>query len=744
MARICSCTSAHFGVLTAVLGLALSAGAAGAADNHFLPHGINDWSIAGNWSLGHCPRQLENVFVEATSTLPKIVTYDWSGISSFSTLTVDGNGGYYGEVYHPEFALTTNNLHMSSQGDSYYLLEGPAFLWVDQNMYVGYQLHSHDAYFELETVANWSAGLYVGDLCYVGYGAAGQFAHRAGYAEIDRLYVGQSDVGTYTLQEASGSSLLQINGQFVVGNGHTGTFEHLAGTVNQIGANGLILGLNSDGTGTYNMRGGELNLDHISLAFNGDGYFNHTGGVINVVNDVRVGCDGTHAYRAWLKVDDTDDEPTLNIGNDLIVGKQSLAKYEQLGSGTVDVTGNIEIWDGTPDDPYSTSYIYMNLDADWLGADSLFNYSGYFDQDGGTLSVTNFTNDSDQGINLDNNADCRARYLTHNAGTFYMWRNALLRGPYAGGGNWWLCNFTNNATFQMGNNVADGGEFRGILTNAGTVNYYQGVCTQAKIINEQTFNLYGDLDCQQFVNDAYSFVIPTDRWITATGVNAPNAFQNSSGCNLTMRPSSHIDVGNDSVMVNNGNMYAGGPGSNYAHIYGDMENHGYLIPTGYTADVGRLYVNGNFTASSSANLRIRLRGTNYTQHDQLLIQGSAQLAGKLDVRLDGYNPVLGDYFDVVSFSSRTGQFSPVLLPALDPGLEWEVTHASTRVRLTVVEESGDPCPEDLDGDGSVGQSDLGILLSAYGHNAGGDIDGDGDTDQADLGQLLAMYGQPCP
>ncbi len=54
------------------------------------------------------------------------------------------------------------------------------------------------------------------------------------------------------------------------------------------------------------------------------------------------------------------------------------------------------------------------------------------------------------------------------------------------------------------------------------------------------------------------------------------------------------------------------------------------------------------------------------------------------------------------------------------------------------------CPEDLDGDGYVGQSDLGVLLSAYGQNAGGDIDGDGDTDQADLGALLGLYNQPCP
>ncbi len=54
------------------------------------------------------------------------------------------------------------------------------------------------------------------------------------------------------------------------------------------------------------------------------------------------------------------------------------------------------------------------------------------------------------------------------------------------------------------------------------------------------------------------------------------------------------------------------------------------------------------------------------------------------------------------------------------------------------------CPGDLNGDGRQDQADLGILLAAYGVDAGGDIDGDGDTDQADLGALLGSYGEFCP
>jgi len=51
-----------------------------------------------------------------------------------------------------------------------------------------------------------------------------------------------------------------------------------------------------------------------------------------------------------------------------------------------------------------------------------------------------------------------------------------------------------------------------------------------------------------------------------------------------------------------------------------------------------------------------------------------------------------------------------------------------------------PCPGDVDGDGDTDQSDLGLLLAAFGVDDGGDLDGDGDTDQGDLGILLADWG----
>lgn len=67
-------------------------------------------------------------------------------------------------------------------------------------------------------------------------------------------------------------------------------------------------------------------------------------------------------------------------------------------------------------------------------------------------------------------------------------------------------------------------------------------------------------------------------------------------------------------------------------------------------------------------------------------------------------------------------------------------------------EAPTPCPGDLDGDGKVGQSDLGILLASYGlcpgqpgySSAAGGLAGDPCVTQADLGVLLANYGMTCP
>jgi hypothetical protein len=63
---------------------------------------------------------------------------------------------------------------------------------------------------------------------------------------------------------------------------------------------------------------------------------------------------------------------------------------------------------------------------------------------------------------------------------------------------------------------------------------------------------------------------------------------------------------------------------------------------------------------------------------------------------------------------------------------------------------GAPCLGDIDGDGSVGQADLGVLLAAFGscegdpnYNPDADLDGDNCIGQTDLGTLLGVFGDTC-
>jgi hypothetical protein len=60
------------------------------------------------------------------------------------------------------------------------------------------------------------------------------------------------------------------------------------------------------------------------------------------------------------------------------------------------------------------------------------------------------------------------------------------------------------------------------------------------------------------------------------------------------------------------------------------------------------------------------------------------------------------------------------------------------------------CLGDVNGDGYVGQQDLGVLLAAYGHSVGdpgyyefADFNGDGTVNQIDLGLLLSNYDVHC-
>ncbi len=124
---------------------------------------------------------------------------------------------------------------------------------------------------------------------------------------------------------------------------------------------------------------------------------------------------------------------------------------------------------------------------------------------------------------------------------------------------------------------------------------------------------------------------------------------------------------------------------------------------------------------------------------------------------DGYTLVVDDDPDFSSpvLDFTTGQTQLSTPPNFfDEGTTyiWKVTafnEAGTRdsfpaTTIFTTLSTDEPCPEDLDGDGTVNLNDLNILLTAFNTTDAGDTDGDGDTDLDDLNAVLAAFDSLCP
>lgn len=82
-------------------------------------------------------------------------------------------------------------------------------------------------------------------------------------------------------------------------------------------------------------------------------------------------------------------------------------------------------------------------------------------------------------------------------------------------------------------------------------------------------------------------------------------------------------------------------------------------------------------------------------HDQLQVTGAASLNGSCDVALvDGFEPGVGDTFDLIVAGSRTGGFSTLNLPVLTGGKLWQLVMdpaGTPGIRLEVI--AGNQAPE---------------------------------------------------
>ena len=110
------------------------------------------------------------------------------------------------------------------------------------------------------------------------------------------------------------------------------------------------------------------------------------------------------------------------------------------------------------------------------------------------------------------------------------------------------------------------------------------------------------------------------------------------------------------------------------------------------------------------------------------LHGMQERTGSIGLQA-GRHAIMVDFFE-------RGGGAGCIVRASGPGMPYDVIPAS----MWSYGESDAPSA-DLNGDGTVGGADLGLLLAGWGEPGPTDLDGDGTTNGADLGLLLAAWGE---
>ena len=293
---------------------------------------------------------------------------------------------------------------------------------------------------------------------------------------------------------------------------------------------------------------------------------------------------------------------------------------------------------------------------------------------------------------------------------------------------------TGGASTNQGKVEVLGGEieFTSTLTNSGT-----GLITG----RDAVFRFQGGLDNSASVGISFG---TSDVFGDVTNQNGATIAA-SGNSNVTF----YDDVVNDGdIQISTGStaVYFGAvtgignfPGAGTNFFEGDLR------PGASPAEID---FGGDVVFGAIATLEAEIAGTTPgNEFDVLDVDGTVDLGGTLEVLLLGYNPVLGDNFEIISADGGVnGNFTSELLPGLDPGLMWNVIYGANNVVLEVLSDQPDA---DFDDDGLVTGLDFliwqtGLGLSEGATNADGDADFDTDVDSDDLDVWSAQYGTAIP
>ena len=214
---------------------------------------------------------------------------------------------------------------------------------------------------------------------------------------------------------------------------------------------------------------------------------------------------------------------------------------------------------------------------------------------------------------------------------------------------------------------------------------------------------------------------------------------NLNGNTLTKTGDGTLAINNNLSTGTGGSLNCeGGSCSGSGTVNGALVNGSTVSPGNST---GVLTVDGDYTQGSSATLAIELAGNGGvagTDYDRLLVWGSANLDGTLDLQVDaGYTPTMGDSMSGIVTSANTlGTFATVNNVVFDGRRGVAVTYTETSVDATIaLRGNTDVASGDVDVDTGDLTTAIINFTSAGGSGktwAQGDMDGDGDVDTGDL------------
>lgn len=219
--------------------------------------------------------------------------------------------------------------------------------------------------------------------------------------------------------------------------------------------------------------------------------------------------------------------------------------------------------------------------------------------------------------------------------------------------------------YSGGSVTVDGVGIR--LTGSGTIT------NQTNFIVNQDFVIDGS-----FVGNNPGLIKSGDATMTLNGNNQYLGFTNVNAGTLIVNGS----IGGNNVNVNNGGTL-GGSGVLASDI---VARSGATVAPG--SSTGILSADG---ASFADGSRLIIEIASLSDFDRLVLTQSLTIDSGATLELsllDGFNPMLGDEFDVIDFNDSTGMFGTITAPTLSNGLVWDFSgfQGTGTIRISAVPE----------------------------------------------------------